>query len=64
MILGCINGRVFFQIYIHQNVIDLNTYLKAIDPCKLSGLEDLKLCIFYAKLEETMLRDSVSCNSS
>lgn len=52
MILGGISGRVYFQRYIKQNVVDLSTYLKAIDSCKLSvlGETDLKLCIFYAKL--------------
>lgn len=57
MILRHINGRVFFQRHSHQNVIDSITYLKGIDSCKLSvlGETDLKLCIFYAKLEEATL---------
>lgn len=52
MILRGISRRVFFQRYIKQNIVDLSTYLKAIDSCKLSvsGETDLKLCIFYAKL--------------
>lgn len=65
MILGCISGRVFFQRYIHQNVMDLSTYFRGIDSCKLSVLveTDLKLHIFCAKLEEATLSHSGSCIS-